>query len=115
MKRGEVTYWDVPGINKDFSVYKLPYLALFNDLDKIFILFSSDISSVALLLKVFCVMGKRIVLVRTKCDQWNQSCSKTVIEELANDLFEARMYYPKCERVIGVGYGMYDAIRPELQ
>lgn len=68
MKTEEVTYWDVPGINKDFSVYKLPYLAFFNDLDKIFILFSSDIASVALLLKVFWVMGKQIVLVRTKCD-----------------------------------------------
>lgn len=110
-----MTYWDVPGINKDFSVYKLPYLAFFNDLDKIFVLFSSDISSVALLLKVFWEMGKRIVLVRTKCDQWNPSCSRTVAQELENDLREARMYYPKCERVIGVGYGMYEALHPELQ
>lgn len=115
MQFGNVLYWDAPGINKNFSVYKLPYLAFFNDLDKIFILFSSDIFSVSVLLKVCWVMGKRIVLVRTKRDQWSHYCSKSVDQELENDFNEARMYYPNCGRVIAVGYGMYDAILPELQ
>lgn len=77
-KVGNVTYWDAPGINKDFGFYKPHHLGFFNDLDKIFVLFESEIYSVALILKVFNAMGKKIVVVRTKIDTWNPSHKKTI-------------------------------------
>ena len=111
---GNVTYWDAPGINKDFGFYKPHHLGFFNDLDKIFVLFESEIDSVALILKVFNAMGKKIVVVRTKIDTWDPSHKKTIEEELANDLQQARVYYPACQRVIGVGKGAYENIRSEM-
>ena len=60
-------------------------------------------------------MKKQIVLVRTKCDNWNSDHQKTIEEELANDLQQARQYYPACDKVIGIGRGTYEKIRPELQ
>jgi hypothetical protein len=60
-------------------------------------------------------MKKQIVLVRTKCDNWNPDHAKTIEEELANDLQQARKYYPACDKVIGIGKGTYENIRPELQ
>lgn len=59
-------------------------------------------------------MEKKIVLVRTKIDTWDKNHKKTVEEELANDLQQAKVLYPACQRVIGVGKGKYDDIRPEL-
>jgi hypothetical protein len=44
-KAGDVTYWDAPGINKDFGFYKPHHLGFFNDLDKIFVLFTNEESS----------------------------------------------------------------------
>jgi hypothetical protein len=113
--QGDVTHWDAPGINKDFGFYKPHHLGFFNDLDKIFVLFETEIDSVALILKVFNAMNKRIVLVRTKCDNWNAHHQKTIEQELQNDLEQAKVYYPACQRVIGVGKGTYENIRAELQ
>ena len=77
-KVGNVTYWDAPGINKDFGFYKPHHLGFFNDLDKIFVLFESEIESVALILKVFKEMGKKLVIVRTKIDTWDAKHKKTI-------------------------------------
>ena len=77
-----MTYWDAPGINKDFGFYKPHHLGFFNDLDKIFVLFDNEIEQVALILKVFYAMKKEVVLVRTKCDNWKSNFAKTVKQEL---------------------------------
>jgi Sec7-like guanine-nucleotide exchange factor len=90
-------------------------LGFFNDLDKIFVLFDSEIESVALILKVFNALNKQLVLVRTKCDNWKADHAKTIEEELANDLQQVRKYYPACNKVYGVGKGSYENIRLELQ
>ena len=77
-KAGNVTYWDAPGINKDFGFYKPHHLGFFNDLDKIFVLFSNEVGEVALIIKVFAAMNKKMILVRTKCDTHDSSHSKSL-------------------------------------
>lgn len=85
-KVGDVTYWDAPGINKDFGFYKPHHLAFFNDLDKIFVLYSNEVEDVALIIKVFAAMNKKMILVRTKSDNHDFSHSKSIEEEIRNDL-----------------------------
>lgn len=84
--QNNVSYWDTPGINQNIDYCKPPYLAFLHSLDKIFVLFDSDIQSVATILRVLNIMKKEIVVVRTKCDNWNQNHKRTVSKCLENDL-----------------------------
>jgi hypothetical protein len=81
---------------------------------KIFILFDRDIDDihfiVELLAKMKAITETKIVYVRTKCDTW-QPGMKPIEEQLQIDLKEIRRYDPNCEKVLAVGFKMYDEIR----
>lgn len=71
--------WDVPGINKDFSIYDPKNLGFFKSLSKIFILYKDSPKVCDKVIKVLNeIKPGCLYLIRTQCDTWDPSSLKTL-------------------------------------
>ena len=74
--------WDVCGQNDDFKFYKPENLSFIKDLDCCVILFDNDIMMISNFLKVvYKINPSKIILVRTKVDQYSSNHARTITEE----------------------------------
>ena len=78
--------WDVCGQNDDFKFYNPESLSFVKDLDICVILFDNDIAMISNFLKVVHKINPtKMILVRTKVDQYTYGHARTVAEEKALD------------------------------
>lgn len=70
----KIIVWDVPGINKDFSMFDPQNLGFFHGCDKIFVLYKDSPKRCEHIIKVLDkIKNGKIILVRTQCDSWDPS------------------------------------------
>ena len=83
--KNEVTklvVWDVPGINRDFSIYDPKNLGFFASCDKIFIIYKDSPKRCDNVIKVLNqIKPGALHLIRTQCDSWDASHQKTLAQE----------------------------------
>lgn len=79
--------WDVPGINKDFSIYDPKNLGFFAGCDKIFIIYKDSPKRCDNIIKILNkIRPGNIFLIRTQCDSWDASHEKTLAQEKEEDM-----------------------------
>ncbi len=83
---GSIVYWDVPGKNDDFRFYKLENLAFVKSLDTCLVLYDNDINMIRDLLRVVTQICNKVILVRTKLDQYTVGNVRTPAEEKTRDI-----------------------------
>jgi len=77
--------WDMCGTNDDYKFYNSKTLGFIASLDKVAILFSTDISAIANILRVVNEINPNIVLIRSKVDQHNKLNCRSIEEEHVRD------------------------------
>lgn len=80
----------------------------------VFILFDRDIDDIHFIIELLTKMGIPRVYARTKCDLWKVGMMP-IAEQLKIDVREIKKYDPSCEKVLEVGYKMYNGIKKELK
>lgn len=93
VKEGNSThvYWDVPGKDGDFKFFKPENLNFPKDLDISVILYDHDISPNSNVIRVVDKICKgKVILVRTKLDQYNKTNVRTPAEEKERDRANVR-------------------------
>lgn len=105
-------YWDVPGKDGDFKFFKPENLNFLKGLDICAILFDDDTAPNSNVIRVADkVCDGKIILVRTKLDQYNKTNVRTPAEEKARDQANVRallgkdvpIYYTSSHNVVSGG------------
>ena len=93
--------WDVPGANNDFAYFKIENYQFIASLDICVVMFDSDVSVVSWILRaVYGINPRSLVVVRTKCDQYDEDSDRTIEEERILD-------EKKVEDLLGEKYHVY--------
>lgn len=82
----KLVIWDVPGINKNFSIYKSENLSFFAGCHKIFILYKDSPKRCDKIIQVLnAIKPGQLILIRTQCDNWDETQNKTLEQERQTD------------------------------
>jgi small GTP-binding protein len=115
-RRGSRVYWDVAGRNDQFEFYKVETLAFLKSLDVLIIAYCDDIGMITNIVRVASALGiKRIILLRTKVDQFRATDAHTLEqtrrrdEQLAGSLCTgADVYFVSAHNVMDGSGSKYD-------
>ncbi len=78
--------FDSPGECDDFEIIAVEALKFFASMDRIFILYEGSLRASKIIVTVLNKINPNgTYLVRTKCDNWDKSHTRTIDEELAKD------------------------------
>ncbi len=83
---GDAVYWDVPGKNDSFRFYIAENLSFIKSLDLCIVLYDNDISMISDVLRVVSKLcPTRMLVVRTKLDQYSVNNVRSPAEEKVRD------------------------------
>lgn len=78
--------WDSPGVNDHFKLFDHRNLSYFYCTDRIFIVYPDSVKNCKEMIVVLVkIKPNDTFLVRSQCDRWNQSHTKTIEQEILND------------------------------